>query len=225
VHFHGGAFLMRFPRMDDFFARFLVAEAGVAVVNVDYDVAPRHRYPVAHEQAHDVVAWLSQHAGDGDLDGSRIAVGGFSAGGNLAASICLQARDEGTPMPRLQLLGVPMLDVSTHLNAAPLPMIGPTLMRMVGSAYFTDEAQRCEPYASPLLSDDMHGLPPALVVTAGPDAFRAEGDTYAERLAEAGVDVLHRAVPDRGHSFLDGDRDRARTLLDLMAGELVRRVA
>jgi acetyl esterase len=211
--------------MDDFFARFLVAETGVAVVNVDYDVAPRHRYPVAHEQAHDVVAWLSQHAGDGDLDGSRIAVGGFSAGGNLAASICLQARDEGTPMPRLQLLGVPMLDVSMHLNAAPLPMVGPTLMRLVGSAYFPDEAQRREPYASPLLSDDMHGLPPALVVTVGPDALRAEGDTYAERLAEAGVDVLHRAVPDRGPSFFDGDRERVRTLLDLMAGELVRRVA
>ena len=225
VHFHGGAFLMRFPRMDDFFARFLVAEAGVAVVNVDYDVAPRHRYPVAHEQAHDVVAWLSQHAGDGDLDGSRIAVGGFSAGGNLAASICLQARDGGTPMPRMQLLGVPMLDFSTRLRAASLPVIPPTLMRFVGSAYFTDESQRCEPYASPLLSDDMHGLPPALVVTAGPDAFRAEGDSYAERLADAGVDVLHRVVPDRAPSFFDGDRERVRTLLDLMAGELVRRVA
>jgi acetyl esterase len=227
VHFHGGAFMMRFPRMDDFFARFLVAEAEVAVVNVDYDVAPRHRYPVAHQQAHDVVQWLSQHAGDGDLDGSRIAVGGFSAGGNLAASICLQARDAGTPMPRLQLLGVPTLDVSTHRGPAmgPHPMVGPTLMRMVGSTYFNDVSRRCEPYASPLLSDDMHGLPPALVLTAERDALRVEGDMYAERLAEAGVDVLHRVVPDRDHYFLDGDRDRARTLLDLMAGELVRRVA
>ena len=118
VHFHGGAFMMRFPRMDDFFARFLVAEAGVAVVNVDYDVAPRHRYPIAHEECHDVVQWLSQHAADGDMDGSRIAVGGFSAGGNLAASVCLQARDAGTPMPRLQLLGVPTLDVSRSIKPA-----------------------------------------------------------------------------------------------------------
>ncbi|MGI9085421.1 MAG: alpha/beta hydrolase [Aeromicrobium sp.] len=227
VHFHGGAFMMRFPRMDDFFARFLVAEAGVAVVNVDYDVAPWHRYPVAHHQAHDVVRWLSQHAGDGDLDGSRIAVGGFSAGGNLAASACLQARDEGTPMPRMQLLGVPSLDVSTRVkpSAAQHPMIGPTVLRLVRSTYFKDESRRAEPYASPLLSDDMHGLPPAVVFTAEWDALRAEGDAYAERLAAAGVDVLHRVVPDRDHYFLDGDRVRARALLEVMAEETARRLA
>ncbi len=227
VHFHGGAFMMRFPRMDDFFARFLVAEAGVAVVNVDYDVAPRHRYPIAHHQSHDVVRWLSQHAGDGDLDGSRIAVGGFSAGGNLAASVCLQARDEGTPMPLLQLLGVPSLDVSTHVKPAAVakPMIGPGVLRLVRSTYFKDESRRTEPYASPLLSDDMHGLPPAVVVTAEWDALRAEGDAYAAQLAASGIDVVHRVVPQRDHYFLDGDRVRAREVLDLLARETAHRLS
>jgi acetyl esterase len=226
VHFHGGAFMMRHPRMDDFFARFLVAEAGVAVVNVDYDIAPRHRYPIAHHQAHDVLLWLSQHATDGDLDGSRIAVGGFSAGGNLAASACLQARDQGTPMPRLQLLGVPALDVRGVKPAVvENPRIGPAILRLAHSTYFKDESCRSDPYASPLLSDDMHGLPAAVVLTAEWDVLRPEGDAYAGRLAEAGVPVMHRVVQDRDHHFLDGDRGRARILLDLMAGQVAARVA
>jgi acetyl esterase len=227
VHFHGGAFMLRFPRVDDFFARFLVAEAGVAVVTVDCDVAPWHRYPSAHHQAHDVVRWLSQHAGDADLDASRIAVGGFSAGANLAASVCLQARDEGTPMPVLQLLGVPPLDLSTDVrtSGASSPVMGPALQRWMRSTYFKDESLRLEPYASPLLCDDMHGLPPAIVVTAEWDGLRAEGDAYARRLTEAGVDVVHQVVPHCDHHFLEGDREQSRGLLDLMARETARRLA
>jgi acetyl esterase len=218
--------MMRHPRMDDFFARFLVAEAGVAVVNVDYDIAPRHRYPIAHHQAHDVLLWLSQHAADGDLDGSRLAVGGFSTGGNLAASACLQARDQGTPMPRLQLLGVPFLDVRGVKPAVvENPRIGPAILRLTHSTYFKDESRRCEPYASPLLSDDMHGLPPAVVVTAEWDALRSEGDAYAGRLASAGVPVVHQVVPECDHYFLAGDRRRARELLDMMARETARQLA
>jgi acetyl esterase len=107
VHLHGGAFLMRHAAMDDFFARWVVATTGAVVVNVDYDVAPRHRYPVAQEQAHDVLRWVQEHGHERDVDGTRVVVGGFSAGGNLAASACLQARDAGEPPVRLQLLGVP----------------------------------------------------------------------------------------------------------------------
>ena len=225
VHLHGGAFIMRHPRMDDFFARWVVARTGAAVVSVDYGVAPRHRYPVAHEQVLDVVRWVANHAADQGIDGSRLAVGGFSAGGNLAASTCLRARDEGGPPVRLQLLGVPSLDVSTDEKQAtvPRPMIDRRTIRLVRATYFKDEARRTEPYASPLLADDLHGLPPAVVLTAERDALRAEGDAYARRLAQHGVPVEHHVVPRRDHYFLDPvDRDQVREYLEVMAAALSR---
>ena len=112
VHLHGGAFIMRHPRMDDFFARFVVAEARIAVVSVDYATAPQARYPVAHEQVHDVAVHLAEHGAALGVDGSRLGLGGFSAGGNLAAAACLEARDRSSFAPRFQLLGVPSLDVA-----------------------------------------------------------------------------------------------------------------
>ncbi len=225
VHLHGGAFLMRHAAMDDFFARHVVATTGAAVVNVDYDVAPRHRYPVAHHQAHDVVEWVAQNAGTQGLDGRRLVVGGFSAGGNLAASVCLQARDQGHQPARLQLLGVPSLDVSTTHKPAtvPRPMISERTVRLVRATYFKDASRRSEPYASPLLAEDLHGLPPALVVTAEHDALRAEGDAYARRLADVGVPVEHHVVPGQDHYFLDpADRRQARHWMDLMAEAIAR---
>jgi acetyl esterase/lipase len=224
VHLHGGAFVMRYPRMDDFFARFVAAECRAAVLNVDYDVAPQVRYPVAQEQAHDAAAWVAAHGHEAGLDGQRIAVGGFSAGGNLAASAVLQARDLGSFRPALQVLGVPSLDVAGDADAktspVPNPMVSPALLRMVRATYFKDERRRAEPYASPLLAPDLTGLPRTVVVTAEYDVLRAEGDAYAARLAEAGVDVVHRVVTGRDHYFLEGDRDRARSTLDLIAHSL-----
>ncbi len=218
VHFHGGAFLMRYPQMDDYFCRLVVAETGATVVNVDYDVAPRRRYPVAQEQAHDVIAWLAEHGTDWGLDPDRLTVSGFSAGGNLAASACLQARDRGTPLPRLQLLVVPSLDVSTTDKPAPRgrAMITPRLIRLVRRTYFKDAARRAEPYASPLLAPDLAGLPPAVVITAEIDRLRAEGDAYATRLASAGVPVRHLVAPGRDHYVLDGPPHEARRVLDVM---------
>ena len=128
VHLHGGAFVMRFPAMDDFWARYMAARAGVVVVNVDYDVAPRHRYPVAHEQAHDVLVWAAAEAVSLAGAGTHVAVSGLSAGGNLAAAACLMARDEQSVRPALQVLGVPSLDVAepvaTKVARAPGAMIG-----------------------------------------------------------------------------------------------------
>lgn len=225
VHFHGGAFIMRYPRMDDFFCRFLVAEAGVAVVNVDYLAAPRVRYPIAHEQAHDVVAWLGEHAGEWDLDAGSISVGGFSGGGNLAASACLQARDGGTATPLLQLLAVPSLEVAGDVHGktstVARPMITPALLKIVRGTYFKDAARRSEPYASPLLAESVAGLPPAVVFTAAHDLLRGEGDAFAARLAGEGLLVEHRVVPGRDHYFLDGrDPVQARGLLDDLAAHV-----
>lgn len=224
VHLHGGAFVMRYPQMDDFFARFVAARAGLVVVSVDYDVAPQVRYPVAQEQAHDVLAWVAHHHRQLRVEPGRVAVGGFSAGGNLAASACLQARDLGSVEPDAQLLVVPSLDVAeppeTKAARSPGGMVDVRLLRLVRSTYFRDAARRAEPYASPLRATDLGGLPPAVVVTAGRDTLRHEGDAYAARLREAGVDVEHVVVPGADHYVLDGDVGRAEALMDRMAAHL-----
>ena len=221
VHHHGGAFVMRHPGMDDFFCRFVAARAGVAVVNVDYTAAPQARYPRAHEECHDVYAWLAEHGADLGVDGGRLTVGGFSAGGNLAASLCLQVRDAGTPMPRLQVLGVPSLDVTEDYAAKqPVgrPMLGPEILALVRGTYFRDASRRGEAYASPLRADSLAGLPPAVIVTAERDLLRREGDAYASRLAEAGVAVDHHTVRHADHYFLDpGDQRQAEREMQRLA--------
>lgn len=226
VHLHGGAFIMRHPRMDDFFARFLVAEARIAVLAVDYDVAPQGRYPVAQEQAHDVAAYVASHGPDLDLDGNRLSIGGFSAGGNLAASTCLQARDRASFRPRFQLLGVPALDLAeAYADKQPVgsPMLTEGIHDLVRATYFKDASRRSEPYASPLRAESLAGLPPTMVVTGGRDLLSREGAAYAGRLAEDGVAVSHRNLPHADHYFLTPDN--AQLEMARMAAALVEHLA
>ncbi|MGI8899537.1 MAG: alpha/beta hydrolase fold domain-containing protein [Nocardioides sp.] len=157
VHLRGGAFVMRYPEMDDFFCRYVVATCVAVVLNVNYDVAPQVRYPVAQEQAHDVFAWVCTHPGDLRADSTRVAFGGFSAGGGLAAAAALQARDLGTRQPVMQLLAVPALDVAAPVGRRGTSMITPRVQRLVRRTYFKDASRRGEPYASPVLADDLDG--------------------------------------------------------------------
>lgn len=215
VHLHGGAFLMRHPGMDDWWCRYLAATTGVLVVNVDFDVAPTSTYPVAQEQAHDVAAWVAT-SGRLLVDPARVVVGGFSSGGGLAASVCLQARDSGSFSPALQVLGVPALDIAGEPSRRP-GMITPALRALVRRAYFPDEVRRREPYASPLRATDLAGLPPAVVLTGERDTLREEGDRYAERLAAVGLLRLHDVTPGVDHYFLTEDPVRARTTMARVA--------
>ena len=208
VHFHGGAWLMRYPEMDDWWCRYVAATAGVRVVNVDFRTGPYVAYPVAQHQCHDVAAAIAEHA--------PVVVGGFSSGGGLAASVCLQARDLGSFTPRLQVLGVPALDLASDLPTG-AGMISPSLRALVRRVYFPDAATRTEPYASPVLAPDLSGLPPAIVLTAERDTLRRDGDLYAERLRAAGVDVVHDVTPGADHYFLTEDPVRARTTMAMVA--------
>ncbi|MGH3468275.1 MAG: alpha/beta hydrolase, partial [Thermocrispum sp.] len=215
VHFHGGAWLMRYPQMDDWWCRYVAATANVTVLNVDFRAGPYVQYPVAQHQCHDVASWAAG-GGDGlELDGARIAVGGFSSGGGLAASVCLQARDTGSFRPRLQVLGVPALDLASDVPRG-RGMISPGLRELVRRVYFPDPASRRHPYASPLLAGDLSGLPPAVVLTAEHDTLRRDGDRYAERLRAAGVAVVHDVTPGVDHYFLTEDPVRARTTMAMV---------
>ncbi|OZM71307.1 carboxylesterase [Amycolatopsis antarctica] len=221
VHFHGGAWLMRYPGMDDWWCRFLAATARVVVLNVDFRTGPYVTYPVSQHQCHDVAAWAANGGGDLGLDRARITVGGFSSGGGLAASVCLQARDAGSFRPALQVLGVPALDMAAELPTG-AGMISPALRGLVRRVYFPEPSARAHPYASPLLAPDLTGLPPAVVLTAERDTLRPDGDRYARRLREAGVTVEHDVSPGVDHYFLTEDPVRARTTMGQVADAVVR---
>lgn len=213
VHFHGGAWLMRYPQMDDFWCRYVADRGGVSVYNVDFRTGPYVAYPVSQHQGHDAAAWVAGLGGP-------VAVGGLSSGGGIAAAVCLQARDLGSFGPVLQVLGVPALDLASDL-AAGAGMISPSLRGLVRRVYFPDPATRAEPYASPVLAPDLTGLPPAVVLTAERDTLRRDGLRYVERLRDAGVEVWHDETPDADHYFLTADLARARVTM----AETTRRIA
>lgn len=211
VHLHGGAWLMRHPGMDDWWCRYLAAIAGVRVLNVDFRTAPYVVFPQAQEEAHDVAAWA---AGQGP-----VSVGGFSSGGGMAAAVCLMARDTGSFTPRLQVLAIPALDLATDVPGG-TGQISPSLRALVRRAYFPDVDSRRSAYASPLLADSLEGLPRALVMTAERDTLRRDGDDYAARLREAGVEVWHDVTPGTDHYFLTEDPVRARVTMARVADEV-----
>jgi acetyl esterase len=209
VHLHGGAWLMRYPQMDDWWCRYLAATTGAAVLNVDFRTGPHVAYPVAQEQAHAVAAWAAGRY-------ERVSVGGFSSGGGMAAAVALMARDRGSFTPVLQVLGIPALDMAAE-GPAGAGMISPALRGLVRRVYFPDVASRREPYASPLLAPDLTGLPPALVLTAERDTLRPDGVRYVERLRAAGVDVWHHETSGVDHYFLTEDPVRARDTMSQVA--------
>ncbi len=222
VHFHGGAWMMRYPEMDDWWCRYIAATARVVVLNVDFRAGPYVAYPVAQHQCHDVAAWAAGGGAELRLDGDRIAVGGFSSGGGLAASVCLQARDTASFRPVLQFLGVPALDLASDLPPGDPGMVSRSLRQLVRRVYFPDPATRSHPYASPVLAPDLSGLPPAVVLTAERDTLRSDGERYATRLREAGVAVTHDQTPRADHYFLTEDPVRARTTMAMVADAIAR---
>ncbi|EMF53626.1 MULTISPECIES: alpha/beta hydrolase [Streptomyces] len=205
VNFHGGGFIVARPEQDDHICRSIAATAGCVVINVDYAVAPQRVFPTAVTQAYDVTEWIVENGSAHGWDGSRVAVGGHSAGANLAAGICRTARDRGTFTPRLQIIDSAPLDMradpATKRSRIAKPLLTPQLMRIFTAAYVPDPADLTDPLVSPGLADDLTGLPPALVITAENDRLRDEGDAYAKALQAAGVPVTHRLFEGVDHYF------------------------
>jgi acetyl esterase len=210
VFFHGGGFVVCDLDTHDRLCRNLCAGAGCVVASVDYRLAPEHRFPAAPDDCLAATRWAATHAAELGADPVRVAVGGDSAGGNLAAVTALRVRDEGGPRLAAQLLLYPTTDAA----AAGMPSLvenegyGLTRRDMAwfGGHYLADPAQAADPHASPLRAADLRGLPPALVQTAEYDPLRDEGEAYAARLREAGVPtaVSRRAGMIHGYLFFPG---------------------
>jgi acetyl esterase len=225
VNFHGGGFVVARPEQDDHICRYIAATAGCVVINVDYAVAPKRPYPAPVTQAYDVTAWVAENGAVGGWDGSRLAVGGHSAGANLTAAVCRLARERGTFSPRLQIIDSAPLDQvadpATKRSLVAKPLLTPQLMRIFTAAYVPEPADRAHPLVSPALADDLAGLPPALVVTAENDRLRDEGDAYAKALEAAGVPVTHRVFEGVDHYFTHtGPVAAGKEAIDLMATTL-----
>ena len=210
VFFHGGGFVLCDLDTHDPIARCVSRHADSIVVSVDYRLAPEHKFPAAVDDSYAAVAWVADHAAELGGDAQRIAVVGDSAGGNLATVVCQLARARRGPAIAFQALVYPVVDLDTNARFASREEFGGgdyflsmRDMEWFNSLYLTDPATQVkDPRVSPLNSQDLHGLPPALVITAGCDPLRDEGKAYADKLAAEGVPVEYRCFEQTIHVFL-----------------------
>ncbi|HWB22798.1 MAG TPA: alpha/beta hydrolase [Gaiellaceae bacterium] len=224
IFFHGGGWVVGSIETHDGIARALANRSGCAVVSVDYRLAPEHRFPAAIDDAWSATRWVLANAAELGLDPGRVAVGGDSAGGTLAAVVARRARDAGIPLA-LQLLVYPVADHSFETGSYSEFAEGHSLtregMRWYWSHYLGD-ADGLDPDASPARESDLTGLAPAFIATAGLDPLRDEGEAYARRLEDAGVSTVLVRYDGMIHGFLRMPAviDRAGDALDDLAAVL-----
>lgn len=225
VYFFGGGWTLGSLETSDAVCRYVANRSGCAVVAAGYRLAPEHKFPAAVEDCFAVTAWVAANADELGVDGDRIAVGGDSAGGNLAAVVALLARERG-PRLAFQLLVYPVTDYlpdTPSMREAEDPFLfNRRSIEWYWGHYLREPADAESPLAAPLREPDLTGLPPALVITAEHDPLRDEGEAYAHRLEEAGVDVELIRYDGMAHGFFTmiGAVDAARTALDRTAARL-----
>ena len=206
VYFHGGGWVIGDLDTHDVLCRFLTAEAGIAVVNVDYRLAPEAKFPAAADDAWAATQWVVKNAARLGIDASRLAVGGDSAGGNLAAVVALMARDAGAPALKLQVLMYPVTDVGTQTQSYKDFGEGYLLtrdgMRWFFDHYLASKEQESDWRVSPLRAKSLAGVAPALIITAGFDPLRDEGEAYARKLREAKVRTDYVCYGGMIHGFM-----------------------
>jgi acetyl esterase len=207
VFFHGGGFVVCDLDTHDAACRLLCREADVHVLSVDYRLAPEHPFPAAVEDARAALRWAFAHAGELGADARRVAVGGDSAGGNLAAVTSQLASRDGGPAPVCQLLIYPSADRSTPRPSREQFAEGFFLTeserRWYDGHYRPDTPTETDPRVSPLLASELGGLPPAIVATAAFDPLRDEGEAYARAMEAAGVSVTLTRAPGLIHGFIN----------------------
>ncbi|EIK95737.1 alpha/beta hydrolase domain-containing protein [Pseudomonas sp. M47T1] len=195
MFFHGGGWVLGDYPTHARLIHDLVVGSGAVAVYVDYTPSPEAHYPTAINQAYAATRWVAEHGKQIGVDSQRLAVAGNSVGGNMAAVVSLMAKEQGTPKLRFQLLLWPVTDASfdtaSYQQYAEGHFLTKNMMAWFWDSYTTDAAQRAEIHASPLRAslEQLKGLPPALVQTAGLDVLRDEGEAYARKLDAAGVEV------------------------------------
>jgi acetyl esterase len=203
--YHGGGWVVGNLETADPTARHLAVETGCVVVSVDYRLAPEAKFPAAADDCYAATKWIADNASEINVDLSRIAVGGDSAGGNLAASVSLMARDRGGPSIVFQALIYPVTErdfsTASYRENADGYLLTLDAMKWYWDHYLKSDADSSDPYAAPAAAKDLRGLPPALVITAAFDPLRDEGEAYARRLQGAGVPTACSRYDGMIHGF------------------------
>ena len=224
VFFHTGGWQIGDLDTQDPLCRRITNRAGCMVVAVEYRLAPEHPFPAAVEDSYEATRWVGTHAVEFQGDPSRIAIGGDSSGGNLAAVIALMARDQDNPKLAFQLMMFPATDF--QLNTPSMEELGEgynvTKQQMIWirNNYLPNQADWTNPLASPLLAPDLSGLPPALIIYAEYDPLRDDAEEYATRLKEAGVSVKASRYDGMIHDFPDLFEEPGNRALDEIASAL-----
>jgi acetyl esterase len=206
IFFHGGGWVIGNLDTHDGPCRWLANSGKCAVISVDYRLAPEHKFPAGVEDAIAATAFISELAERFGIDRAHLAVGGDSAGGNLAAVVAINARDDGGPALQFQLLIYPSVNFggnypSYRQHTAGLPLTARTVDWFSGH-YLRGTGDYAEYRASPLRASSHSGLPPAYVLTVGYDPILSEGEEYVRALQSAGVPVVQRHLPDQLHGFM-----------------------
>jgi len=206
VYFHGGGWVIGSLETHDGVCRHLANAAGAVVASVDYRLAPEHPFPASGEDAYAATRWVAANAAVIGGDAKRVAVGGDSAGGNLAAVVALMARDRGGPQLVFQLLVYPVTDAPSantpsYRENADGYFLTAKMMHWFWNHYCGKNTDLSDPYLCPLRARDLKRLPPALVITAEFDPLRDEGEAYAARLREAGNQADLKRYPGMIHGF------------------------
>lgn len=207
VYYHGGGWVFGTLDSIDRTMRALANASGCVVISVDYRLAPEHKFPAAVEDADAALRYVAEHAAEFGVDPKRIAVGGDSAGGNLAAVVSLVARDRGGPNVALQLMVYPVTDYDdkrpSSREFADGYLLTSALMDYFWGHYLVRPEDGQNPHASPIKAKSVAGLPPAMVITAECDPIRDQGEAYAQRLKESGVAVEAKRYEGAIHAFFN----------------------
>ena len=228
VYYHGGGWMCGDLETHDGYCRHLAIRCGALVVSIHYRRPPEDRFPAAAEDCYAATAWVAENAANWHGDASRLAVGGDSAGGNLAAVVSIMAKERGGPRIRCQVLLYPVIEpdfeTASYRENATGYSLTRSMMQWFWDAYAPNPQDRLHRHAAPSRAPDLSGLPPAYVITAEYDPLRDEGESYAHRLEQAGVTVTLERWDGMIHGFVRWTEavEEARQLLDKIREQLDR---